>query len=144
MEVINTNYKELQDNVLEYNNIRTEYSSKIKDVYLDSFKDKIEEYNSLLDKYNKVIEKIDKNIDNINNKYNMLYNDININKVCNSYKVSYEKLINLYINDINNYNDKIKEYNEYKKDNIELNKIVHNNYIDYNKDNIYEGRDSSE
>ena len=110
---------------------------------MDSYKDKEEEFSELFKDYSKEINNIDNYINNINLRCNGIYNDSEINKVCNSYKLVYEKVINLYVSDIDNYNKFIEEYNEYKKENIELIEKVHD-YIDYNNDEKYEGRDVDE
>ena len=86
------------------------------------------------------INKIDDYVETINSKCNVIYSDIEVNKICDSYDTLYEKLINLYVQDLNNYNNKITSYNEYKKESIELFNQIHKDYIDYNKDNTYEGR----
>jgi len=67
-----------------------------------------------------------------------------LNKICNNYELLYEKLVNLYVKDLNNYNSKIKGYNEYKNTNEELFKMIHNDYIDYDEDGIKEGISSEE
>ena len=73
------------------------------------------------------------NVSEINSKCNVIYSDISVNKICDSYSILYEKLINLYVMDLNNYNNKISSYNEYKKDDISLFNMIHNEYIDYIK-----------
>jgi hypothetical protein len=94
-------------------------------------------------KYNENIKKIDSNIANIEPKCNVIYKELSVNKICDSYKELYEKLINLYISDIENYNNKITSYNEYKKESINQFEMVHKEYIDYNLDQIYKGKDEN-
>ena len=62
-----------------------------------------------------------------------------LNKICSNYGKSYEKLVNLYVGDINGYNTKISEYNSYKNATISMFNMVHLEYIDYNEDGVYEG-----
>lgn len=142
MELIKHNYNELSTTVTEYNQIRTDLSHKLNNFIYEDYLKEHDSYIELLTKYNNNINSIDKNINIINDKCGVIYDDINVNKICDSYKVLYEKLINLYILDLTNYNNKITSYNEYKKDDIELFKIIHSEYIDYNNDNKYEGVDS--
>jgi len=141
---IKENYQDLSKNVDEYNQIRTDYNAMSKDFILDTYKDKHQEYLSLLTKYNETIIKIDENIKNISSKCDLIYDDNEANKICQSYDTLYEKLVNLYVTDINNHNKIISEYNNYKSDNLEMITLVHNDYIDYNKDNEYEGRGNNE
>ena len=144
MIVIQKEYDKIRDNVLEYNNIRSEYLDLTNDFYYETFMDKYQEYTSLLDRYDKVIDKIDNSILEIDKKCNIVYKDDNTNKICNSYKKLYEKIINLYVMDGNNYNKRVEGYNSYKNDSIELHDIKYKDYIDYNNDNKYEGIDSNE
>ena len=106
MIVIQKEYDKIRDNVLEYNNIRSEYLDLTNDFYYETFMDKYQEYTS--------------------------------------YKKLYEKIINLYVMDGNNYNKRVEGYNSYKNDSIELHDIKYKDYIDYNNDNKYEGIDSNE
>ena len=135
MDVINTNYNQLIDNVTAYNEVREKYAKEMEDFYLDNFLKKKEEYEELLNQYNVLINKIDKNAKEISSKCNHLYKDGSINKICNTY----EKLVNLYGGDINGYNTRISEFNSYKSQNISQFNMVHLEYIDYDNDGIYEG-----
>ena len=137
-------YSDLTEEVKEYNEIRTQYNEKISNFILDKYKEEHEEYLKLLNSYNEVITNIDKSINALSDNCNIIYKDSNTNKICSNYKQTYEKLINIYISDIKNYNNNITKYNEYKNDNIELYKAIYDEYIDYNNDNTYEGRDNNE
>ena len=53
-------------------------------------------------------------------------------------------MINLYITDLNMYKKSIKKYNEYNNANIAAFEMIHKEYIDYNHDNKYEGREVNE
>ena len=142
IEIIEYNYNELSTNVSEYNQIRSDLSEKLNNFFYDKYPKEHETYVELLTKYNNNIKKIDKNISNINDRCNVIYKDKNINSICNNYKVTYEKLINLYITDLTNYNNKITSYNEYQdNEDVNLFELIHKDYIDYNNDNTYEGKD---
>lgn len=140
MEIIKNNYSELSANVTDYNKIRENLSGKLNNFTYENFPKEYEDYNELLKSYNDNIEKIDNNISNINSKCNNIYNDISVNKICDSYKTLYEKIINLYVIDLTNYNNKVISYNEYTNNNIEVFKLMHEDYIDYNEDSVYEGK----
>lgn len=144
IEVIKYNYNELSQNVLEYNGIRRELSEKLNNFMYDKFLNDKEEYEEILTKYNTNINKIDNNIKNIDDRCKNIYNDKDINNICKSYKTNYEKIINIYINDLTNYNNKVTSYNEYKNENNSLFELIHKDYIDYNNDNVYEGRSNNE
>ena len=97
-----------------------------------------------LEEYNKEMKNIDTYITNIKMRCTGIYNDSEINKVCNSYKTVYEKIVNLYISDIDNYNNFITKYNENKNDKLELIEKIHKDYIDYDEDGIVYGGASDE
>ena len=141
MNIILNSYKGLEENVTDYNKYRNDYQELVKDIYLDSFKEKNDSYVELLTKYRDVMKKIDGNISNIKEKCNRLYPTSEVNKICDNYEKTYEKLVSLFVSDVNKYNEKVNEYNEYKKDNISLFTI---DYVDYNnQDGVEDGRDSS-
>ncbi len=144
IDTITTSYNNLTDDIKKYNEIRTKYNKRISSFVMSTYENEQEEYITLLNEYNEVIKKIDTEIKQIDKKCDIIYDDININKICSNYKGMYEKLINLYITDINMYNENIKKYNEYKKTSIESFELVHKDYIDYNNDGTYEGRSTNE
>ena len=137
MKEIKDSYELLNGNVSSYNSIRDEISIKLASFFYDSYMKEKNSYDDIFTRYNSTVGEIDKNIANIDKYCDVLYNDSNVNKICGSYKVLYEKLVNIYVSDLNNYNQKISGYNEYKKDNIPLFTMIHSDYIDYNKDLEY-------
>lgn len=139
IDLIKENYEELTINVNTYNDTRSSLNDKLSNFFISTYKSEQEEYNLILDNYNNVIELIDNNISNISSNCNTLYKDLEINKICSTYQVLYEKLINLYVKDLNIYNNKVAEYNNEKKESIPNKNMIHNEYIDYNNDNVYEG-----
>lgn len=144
IEIIKSSYQSLVDEVSNYNDIRSKYIDLTNNFYLDTFKDHYEEYNDLLTKYNEVINYIDTSINKLDNSCYKLYKDKDINKICRNYKSTYEKLINLYVSDISKYNKFIDEYNAYKNDSVLPFEMLHQEYIDYNNDQIFEGKDNNE
>ena len=144
MESIKKNYNLLTTSVGEYNEIRAKYATMSEVLLMDKYEESHEEYINLLTDYNKVMKEIDSYITNISFRCNNKYSDSEVTKVCDNYKSLYEKLVNLYVNDINNYNKFIEKYNEYKEAKLEKFEMVHEDYIDYNSDNIYEGREERE
>ena len=139
MEAINKNYQLLTENVTAYNEIRNEYTELSSVLIMKEYDKKHETITALLNNYDEVIKKIDDNISNINLRCNIIYSDAEVNNICNNYKVLYEKIVNLYVNDLAQYNNFIEEYNEYKKTNLLTHEMVHKEYIDYDQNNVYEG-----
>lgn len=143
VESIKKSYNLLTDSVDKYNAIREEFNTLSNGIILDKYKEKHEEFSTLLTDYNKTISNIDNYVANINAKCTLVALSNEVSNICDGYGITYEKLINLYVSDINKYNEIITKYNEYKKEELPLFEAVHEDYIDYNDDKIYEGRDSS-
>lgn len=144
MEIIEKNYKLLSESVKSYNEIREKYSEMSLVLLMDNYKDKHEEFVKLFDDYNKDMENIDNYITNINVRCGTIYKKSEVNKICSNYKSMYEKLVNLYISDVDNHNDFIKKYNESKNEELELIDMVHERYIDYDEDGMMYGGDDVE
>ena len=144
MKVINDSYKDLANRVIEYNNIREEYLEISKKFYYETFMDKHDEYLNVLDRYDKIIAKVEEDISKIDDKCVIKYNDSNTDRICNNYKELYEKLVNLYVMDLNNYNEIVDGYNEYKNNNVSKYEGKFKEYIDFNNDKKYEGIDNNE
>ena len=81
--------------------------------------------------------------DILDSKCNIIYSDSNVNNKCKNYKYNYELIVNVYMNDINNYNKKLNSYNDNYDEKLEEYKTKYN-YIDYNNDKKYEEVETNE
>lgn len=123
-------------------------------------------YTTMPDGYDEIIEKI-KNYETLvtevedataylkDNCENPSYSSIDANTKCNSYVINLEKTVNVFLVDIEFFNSKLKEYNEWT---IEENKTLKDNekykelalyepfeykdYIDVDNDGVYLGKES--
>lgn len=143
VDSIKKSYGLLTNSVDKYNETREKFNDLSNGLVLDNYKAKNDEFITLLTNYNKIINNIDNYVTNIRAKCNLVSSASEVSNICASYSVTYEKLVNLYVNDINKYNEIITKYNEFKDEELALFEAVHEDYIDYNNDKIYEGRDSS-
>ena len=142
IEIIKTSYNNFKNEVKNYNTIRNDISEFINNFYYDTIKEKYLENENKLKNYDEEINKITKEIQKLDTKCNITYNDIEINNICSNYKTDYEMLINIFINDINTYNNKLSLYNKDEKQELQLFKSNYiNDYIDYNNDNIFLEKD---
>ena len=87
MQIIKYNYNELSVAVTEYNQIRTDLNELLNNFIYEEYPNKHNSYIELLNKYNSNIDKIDRYIKEINDKCDVIYSDISINKICDSYDV---------------------------------------------------------
>ena len=84
---------------------------------------------------------INKKVNKLDNLcLNRLFKDGVVNNICSNYKVYYETLNNIYVNDVNDVNNIIVSYNSEYDRGLEV-YSVDREYIDYNKDGVFLERD---
>lgn len=137
IETINNNYELVKKEIENYNTTRLQVADIINEFYYETINDKYDSNKLLLDNYTLVIDNITKYVKELDSKCNVIYNNSDVNNKCKNYKYNYEIIVNVYMNDINNYNNKLTSYNEYSNNNLKLYETTYN-YIDYNNDNKYE------
>ena len=143
IETINNNYELVKKEIENYNTIRLQVADIINEFYYETIKDNYNNNKLLLDNYTLVVDNITKYVKELDSKCNVIYNNSDVNTKCKNYKYNYEVIVNVYMNDINNYNNKLISYNEYSNNDLELYKTTYN-YIDYNNDNKYEEVNANE
>ena len=143
IEVINDNYQGMVKEIENYNSTRLNVASIINDLYYDTISSKYEENKKLLDNYTLIIDNISDYVKVLDSKCNIIYGDSNVNNKCKNYKYNYELIVNVYMNDINNYNKKLNSYNDNYDEKLEEYKTKYN-YIDYNNDKKYEEVETNE
>ena len=133
----------LSKNITDYNGARSTLSFRVKETYTDNLNEKYQLIINQLDKEENYLKNAKSNVVNLDEKCNgKMYSNAGINEICMGYKIYYEEIVNVFINDINQVNSIIDKYNE--KNTNTLNKYTSqefNNYIDYNKDGNYSGKE---
>lgn len=137
--IIRNNYGELSTNSTDNVLIRKELLNKLNTFDEENYENVHNEYLELLNKYNENIAKIDANIEAMNSRCDVEYEDATINILCRSYSDLYEEIVNIYITNLNNYNNKIAGYNTRNQTNYEKYNMLHTEYLDINKDGTYQG-----
>ena len=99
-----------------------------------------------LSNYEQLVDELTKNTYELNNLCEgMYYPDSVVNNRCSNYKNIYEQVVNYFVSDIEFYNSKITNYNEYQANNNTLFRIrkytTNKTYIDYNGDNQFDGKE---
>lgn len=90
-----------------------------------------------LDSYTKAIDKVEETAKTLKkNCVNEYYANTNVKNKCAAFIDAYEKAINTYVQDIDNFNIKIDEINEKKKESLEKYESKYK-MIDLNKDNTF-------
>jgi len=142
MNIVSNSYDKIKEEVENYNNLREDISIFINNFYYDRIENDYQTNLNILKDYDETINKITNEVKKLDSKCNTIYSDKDINHICDNYKNDYEVIINVFINDINNYNNKLKLYNEDNYKNLDLFKSNYiNDYIDYNQDKIYSKKD---
>ena len=70
------------------------------------------------------------------------YPDSSVNSKCSDYKLVYEQVMNYFVSDVGVYNNTIKTFNEqYAKNNKLVNYETKKDYVDFNKDGAFDGKE---
>lgn len=125
MNEINEYYDSFVENVDYFNLKREELKIILTDLYYENLSKNYSKINTSLLEYDNIIAKIVKDGNNLNDKCGKYYSDPNVNKKCESYKISYETAMNVYTTDIDNYNSLIDKYNEWTKTNTKYKELEH-------------------
>ena len=140
---VNDEFETFSTNTSVFENFRDElYNVVLSNVYYDTMydddkvvKNKLSNYENLVDELTKNTKKLDKLCEDV------YYPD----SKCNNYKSIYEQVVNYFISDVNVYNNNVKKYNEYQKNNnsdLRVDKYkTTKKYIDYNNDKEYDGKE---
>lgn len=153
-------------NVYESFKIKTEEFSTKRDLINSDISEYVSYYTGIEKNYNDMIEEL-KEYENLvievedsavylkKHCLNESYSDQDANNKCNAYIINYEKTVNSFIRDIEFFNSKIDEYNNWiiseneeldnedKYTKVERYKATkYKEYIDINNDGTYLGRNS--
>ena len=153
-------------NIYESFKIKTEEFSTKRDLINSDISEYVSYYTGIEKNYNDMIEEL-KEYENLvievedsavylkKHCLNESYSDQDANNKCNAYIINYEKTVNSFISDIEFFNSKIDEYNNWiiseneeldnedKYTKVERYKATkYKEYIDINNDGTYLGRNS--
>ena len=144
---VNDEFEVFSTNTSVFENFRDElYNVVLSNVYYDTMYDEDKNVKNKLSNYENLVDELTKNTKKLDNLCNdVYYPDSKVNTKCNNYKSIYEQVVNYFISDINVYNENVKKYNEYQKNNnsnLRVDKYkTSKKYIDYNNDNEYDGKE---
>ena len=140
MQVIRDNYNSLSANVIDNIELRKDLINKLNTFNNDNYPNEHEGYTELLNKYSNNVKEITENVNNMDTRCNQEYEDATVNILCRSYAELYEEVVNIYVTTVNDYNDKITNYNLTSETDYELHTMIHEDYIDFNKDGSFQGK----
>ena len=154
-EEIDSVYDKFYDKEKELNTLRDELVEEITEfsLYFQQMPKNYDNIISKIDEYEKMIIDIDDTSSYLKDACKKRYSVSDANDLCNAYYINLEKSINLFIGDIQFFNSKIDEYNEWiitenesvitfvkyeKLDEYEIKK--YKEYVDLNEDKTYLGK----
>lgn len=142
-------YEDFKVKVEVFSEERTNiYQSLNKITYLTDIK---VNYASLIEEYKKYEETL-KEIDKVSkdlkvNCFEQEFKEVTVNNKISAFVINYEQAVNYFIQDVNNFNEKVKLYNDWLKQTyptaqvVELEEYVssYTKYVDVNNDGVFEG-----
>lgn len=119
------------------------YDTMFQDVILEDYASLKGSYDTLFNEYLKTLQDMDEAGKDLKELCpNHTYKDDDVVSKCSSYMTAYETSVNYFIKDMNLYNDQIELYNETATEPLELyQNNQYSDYIDFNGDGTYLGRD---
>lgn len=144
---VNDEFEVFSTNTSVFETFRDElYNVVLSNVYYDTMYDEDKKVKNKLSNYENLVDELTKNTNKLDSLCDdVYYPDSKVNTKCNNYKSIYEQVVNYFISDINVYNENVKKYNEYQKNknsDLRVDKYkTTKKYIDYNKDNEYDGKE---
>ena len=145
--ILEKNKQEILDGYTEMTNdsstnteLRNELTEKLVSFSNETYPQEHESYVELLTKYNENINTMTTHTTNMEELCKEEIDDARITVVCRSYKMLYEDVVNRYVANLNEYNSKIRTYNETADTPYNEFEMVQKDYIDYDKDRNYWGK----
>lgn len=150
MKEVNEDYPKFNKNMTEFVNKRNAFYKQKEEIYLEDMGKNTAAWITFMNEYAKIIENIESSSKRLKGHCKNNFGDINAKTQCNQFRVNYEAANNYYITDIKAYNNIVKEYNEwlinhsssYPKLN-EISLSIYKDYIDYDEDGEYFGKEVS-
>ena len=141
-------YEDFKVKVEVFSEERTNiYENLNKITYLTDIESNYESLISEYAKYEETLKDIDKVSEGLKvNCFEEEFKEITINNKISAFVINYEQAVNYFIQDVSNFNEKVKLYNDYVKQNpdkglVELEEYQssYTEYADVNSDKVFEG-----
>lgn len=142
MSKIEDEYKTFESKITAYNDTLKKVVTMINEsTYYAKFEENKGNMIKLLDDATKQLNEIS-SYDMLKNNCNKTYSNGKTNRACSSYSKTYEKSVNVYIDVVKAYNNMVQKINETFPDSkFEEYKSEITEYVDYNKDGKYLGKE---
>ena len=147
MEDVNAEFEGFNTNVSIFEEYRDNlYNEVLGNVYYETMYQNDKDVKSTLSTYESIVDELEKSTKKLDVLCkNIYYPKSDTNHKCVTYKNIFEQVVNYFVTDIYIYNDNVKKYNEYQenynKDLIVMGYNIEMDYIDYNNDGVFDGRE---
>ena len=146
MVVVNDQFDDFSTSTTSFESYRDElYNNVLGILYYDTLGGNDANIKNVLSNYEAMVDEMKKKAESLDDLCaDVYYPDSSVNSKCNNYKAIYEQVVNFFVGDINLYNKNIDSYNNYMASNgsdswLEYNKTT-KKYIDYNNDDVFDGK----
>lgn len=119
MTKIGSKYDSFKNKVEEINTVRDTLHKEFLDtIYYETFSENELKYRKSLYNYEKQVTDLSKSNSTLKEycKSGIYYSSSDINNKCNAFNLAYEQLINTFVDDVNKYNGNIAQYNKWLKE----------------------------
>ena len=134
-------YRDMNSYIDDYNSNRDALGVLTKNIYIDN----------LDGKYNNIVLLLNREMENVSNVHDIIleldnkcngriYSDAYVNEVCLNYKNNYELMVNVFVLDVVNINNLVSQYNYSHDKKLDEYKSSFD-YIDFNNDGVYSGKE---
>lgn len=139
IQIIKTNFDE---KINDYNKNRSSIRSIVDDIVVDKFEGAYDTVNLLLKKEESTVLEVKDYVSQLDKYCNgKVYPDSYVNSFCLEYKINYEEMVNVFLEDVKNVNGIIEKYNSSYDKELKIYSGKIEKYIDYNKDGSYSGKE---
>ena len=150
MEEVNEDYPTFNKNMTTFVNKRNEFYKQKEEIYLEEIGKNTSLWTNFMAEYAKILNDIEDSSARLKKACKNDFGDITAKSQCNQFRANYEAANNYYITDVKVYNEIVKTYNEWvdsnnstyqKLSSVDLE--IYEDYIDYDEDGEYFGKEGS-
>ena len=147
VQEVNDEFEVFSTNTSMFETVRNElYTVVLSNIYYDTMYNDDVMVKNKLSNYEHLVDELTKNTYRLNLLCaNVYYPSKEANNQCHNYKSIYEQVVNYFVSDIHLYNQNISKYNNYQIENGSLFRlgdyVTKKDFIDYNNDKKYDGKE---
>lgn len=145
MDKVIEEYQTFKTSMGEYAATRSTLYETVFKTYLNEMQANYQSHLEQIKQYEEQVTKIEKDHKELEKLCRVVYLKDEVDHKCEAYRLSYEQMNNYFVKDIARFNENIAKYNEWKSEtdaNLEMYEMkTKRDYIDYNKDGTYFGKE---